>query len=178
MSAVFPQELFDTIIDRHFHDRHTLATCSLVCKAWLPASRYHLFHTIKLGDENWNTFLDLLQHQRSIAPNMNKFIPFASPECGRGDDESSSHLLQFPPSSAFHAVQVLELDGSQFTGSFSRFAHLISSFPSITLLHMDPSSLLPFPYPSNPTPSCFRNRLPSRAKASLPFPRDRHRGEL
>ena len=123
-----PQELIDTVIDYHFHDRPTLVTCSLVCKAWLPSSRYHLFHTVKLGDENWNTFLDFLQDQAFILPNKNKFTPIASLK-NRGDD--NYRLLQILPSSAFYAVHVLEVDGSQFAGPSSRLAHLISSFPQL-----------------------------------------------
>jgi hypothetical protein len=38
-----PPELTDDIINHLRSDREALAMCSLVCKAWLPASRYHLF---------------------------------------------------------------------------------------------------------------------------------------
>ena len=113
MNSLFPQELINTIIDYHFHDQPTLAACGLVCKAWLPASRYHLFHTLKLVDENWDTFLDLIQIYHARVPST--IVPNAN---------NQSHLL--------HAVRVLNADGSQFTGSsFSQLAHLISSFPHL-----------------------------------------------
>lgn len=38
-----PTELHDIIIDYLHDDRHTLAACALVCKAWLHTSRHHLF---------------------------------------------------------------------------------------------------------------------------------------
>ncbi|KAH9933315.1 uncharacterized protein B0H18DRAFT_1101996 [Fomitopsis serialis] len=43
-----PPELFDAIIDHLHDDRHTLATCALVCRGWLPASRMHNFHELSI----------------------------------------------------------------------------------------------------------------------------------
>ncbi|RDB27750.1 hypothetical protein Hypma_003197 [Hypsizygus marmoreus] len=46
--ATFPQELIDNVID-HFHDdTPTLRLCSVVCRAWLPSCRAHLFHRVSL----------------------------------------------------------------------------------------------------------------------------------
>ncbi|KAJ7586365.1 hypothetical protein C8J56DRAFT_944451 [Mycena floridula] len=42
-----PQELVDHIID-HLHGDPSLLSCSLVCRAWLPSSRLHLFAKICL----------------------------------------------------------------------------------------------------------------------------------
>ncbi|GLB34618.1 putative CNH-domain-containing protein [Lyophyllum shimeji] len=43
LSARIPQELFERIID-HLHDEiPALLACCVVCRAWVPASRYHLF---------------------------------------------------------------------------------------------------------------------------------------
>ncbi|KAF7303658.1 hypothetical protein MIND_00595200 [Mycena indigotica] len=42
-----PQELIDTIID-YIDDMATLKACSLVCWAFVPASRTHIFHTVCL----------------------------------------------------------------------------------------------------------------------------------
>jgi hypothetical protein len=53
--TVFPQrprlppELVDIIIDLLHTDQKTLATCALVCKSWVPASRHHLFLEITLS---------------------------------------------------------------------------------------------------------------------------------
>lgn len=43
LSDNIPQEIFERFIDHLHEDTHTLSTCSIVCQAWLPASRYHLF---------------------------------------------------------------------------------------------------------------------------------------
>lgn len=43
-----PQELVDHIIDHLNDDLVSLRKCALVCQAWLPASRYHLFAKVSL----------------------------------------------------------------------------------------------------------------------------------
>ncbi|KAH0583500.1 hypothetical protein H2248_009127 [Termitomyces sp. 'cryptogamus'] len=43
LSQEIPQELYERIIDHLHNDIMSLLACSLVCRAWVPASRYHLF---------------------------------------------------------------------------------------------------------------------------------------
>ncbi|KAJ7877013.1 hypothetical protein B0H13DRAFT_2195037, partial [Mycena leptocephala] len=43
-----PQELTDKIIDGLHDDMPSLRDCSLVCWAWVPATRFHLFSDITL----------------------------------------------------------------------------------------------------------------------------------
>ncbi|KAK0184764.1 hypothetical protein F5146DRAFT_1168735 [Armillaria mellea] len=38
----------------------TLASCSLVCRAWLPRSRFHLFSSVRLRLDNYASFLPLI----------------------------------------------------------------------------------------------------------------------
>jgi hypothetical protein len=45
----FPLEVIEHIIDYFHNSRSNLRTCALVCKAWVAPSRYHLFHTVKVG---------------------------------------------------------------------------------------------------------------------------------
>lgn len=47
-----PQELTDDIIDHLHSDRSSLLNCSLVCKTWTPAARYHLFECTSLSLEH------------------------------------------------------------------------------------------------------------------------------
>ncbi|PBK79477.1 hypothetical protein ARMGADRAFT_884869, partial [Armillaria gallica] len=42
----FPPELFDRFIDFLHHDKQALKVCSLVCRTWIPASRFHLLGCI------------------------------------------------------------------------------------------------------------------------------------
>jgi hypothetical protein len=72
-----PQELVHQIIDdvaqmQQTGVTSTLVSCSLTCRAWLPRSRYHLFHNVSLADQrNSETILKLLKSKSrlgSIAP--------------------------------------------------------------------------------------------------------------
>ena len=49
----------DHILNYLVYDRESLKTCSLVCRAWLPSSRYHLFSDILLTNKTWPNFLSL-----------------------------------------------------------------------------------------------------------------------
>jgi hypothetical protein len=60
-----PAEIIDSIIDFLHSDIHALGMCSLVCKSWLPASRYHLFHVVTIGAHNSNKFQQLLRYRPS-----------------------------------------------------------------------------------------------------------------
>ena len=61
-----PAELTDRVIDHLHSDKLALATCSLVCKTWLPASRYHFFQTtIRLTKRNIHSLVDLLNSPAS-----------------------------------------------------------------------------------------------------------------
>ncbi|KAI0634011.1 hypothetical protein C8Q77DRAFT_720450 [Trametes polyzona] len=49
MSSVFPQELYDSVIDATRRDISTLKQCALTCRAWLPRSRYNLYFAPVIG---------------------------------------------------------------------------------------------------------------------------------
>ncbi|KAG6816434.1 hypothetical protein H0H87_006096 [Tephrocybe sp. NHM501043] len=56
-----PQEVIEIIIERiASFDVPTLRACSLVCKSWLPISRWHLIPAVSLGSKNIRSFLRLL----------------------------------------------------------------------------------------------------------------------
>ncbi|KAJ7580038.1 hypothetical protein C8J56DRAFT_957475 [Mycena floridula] len=49
---MFPAEIWDSIIDFGHNDTRFLAICGLVCRNWLPSSRYHLFRTVHITEMN------------------------------------------------------------------------------------------------------------------------------
>lgn len=55
-----PSELIDKMIWYIHDDQLTLRSCSLVCKAWIPLSRQHLFHSILLDHSNVAEFIAIL----------------------------------------------------------------------------------------------------------------------
>ncbi|KAM5530632.1 hypothetical protein V8D89_015701 [Ganoderma adspersum] len=63
-----PIELFELVIDC-LHDEKTLHSTSLVCKAWLPRSRFNLFRSIELNlPRHLDGLIDLLASTPEIAP--------------------------------------------------------------------------------------------------------------
>ncbi|KAF8067770.1 hypothetical protein FPV67DRAFT_1669653 [Lyophyllum atratum] len=66
ISRRIPSEVFDIIIEKIARfDVPTLRVCSLVCKAWIPVSRYHLIPAVSLGPKNVKSFLRLLNSPHS-----------------------------------------------------------------------------------------------------------------
>ncbi|KAJ7687837.1 hypothetical protein B0H17DRAFT_1332300 [Mycena rosella] len=50
--AQLPCELCDFIVDYLHADRAALGCCALVCRAWVPASRFHLFERVSLSKKD------------------------------------------------------------------------------------------------------------------------------
>ncbi|KAJ7127939.1 hypothetical protein C8R44DRAFT_779047 [Mycena epipterygia] len=50
--AALPRELCDLVVDYLHAERVTLGSCALVCRAWVPASRFHLFERISLSQKD------------------------------------------------------------------------------------------------------------------------------
>lgn len=62
-----PPEITDRILDLLYNDHATLRSCSLVCKEWLPSSRFHIFDTLELPDlSTQHKFADLLESTPEI----------------------------------------------------------------------------------------------------------------
>ncbi|KAF8201293.1 hypothetical protein K438DRAFT_1717034 [Mycena galopus ATCC 62051] len=69
MAIEWPQELIDHVIDQLAVDADSLKSCSLVCRAWVPRCRSHLFKSCSLhtkdidrhGVHNILSFRDLLR---------------------------------------------------------------------------------------------------------------------
>ena len=64
-SPEFPQELCNHIFETLRNDSLSLKQCSLVCKAWLYASRTHLFRRVILTPNNIDPFKYLIIDSRS-----------------------------------------------------------------------------------------------------------------
>ncbi|KAJ7586397.1 hypothetical protein C8J56DRAFT_104353 [Mycena floridula] len=61
----FPQEICEHCINFCHDSQQSLLACSLVCRAWLPASRLHLFQTVFLHESQDRTdkFLSLIRSE-------------------------------------------------------------------------------------------------------------------
>lgn len=65
MLAELPSEVVDVLVG-HIDDSQTLCSCSLTCRRWLPASRFHLFRTVSITSR---TSYDILVRVRD-APHI------------------------------------------------------------------------------------------------------------
>lgn len=66
-----PPELTDTIIDHLHDDKPSLSACGMTSRAWIPASRFHLFSGITVTPKTAAPLLTLLESRSSpssIAP--------------------------------------------------------------------------------------------------------------
>jgi hypothetical protein len=138
-------EIFDIIIDHLHNDKRALATCSLVCKAWLPSSRYHLFFAVQIFDtRNMTRFLlDLDSPLSTIDPFIRSLT---LREC--------DYLQRFWVLDVFHAAPTSGIDHrtislSRLTGlrmlklkyfhfnHFGELVDLICSFRSLKEISLD-----------------------------------------
>ena len=71
-SGNLPVELISEILRHLHHHEMTLRSCSLVCSAWTPLSRYHLFYRIYLNHSNASAFVALLQSDSG--PSIGAFV--------------------------------------------------------------------------------------------------------
>ncbi|KAK0431289.1 hypothetical protein EV421DRAFT_1854452 [Armillaria borealis] len=115
----FPPELFDRFIDFLHHDNEALKACSLVCRAWIPATRFHLFE--------WLSF-DIV---RSIHAG------------NKGSYEDKVKLLDSSFCTLFKHVRKIHIDGSMPDGYpipipswLQPLGKYLNRFTSITVLHL------------------------------------------
>lgn len=69
-----PPELCDRIIDYLFCDRCALSACALTCRAWLPASRLHLFRHVRLQASTIPSLLCVLMETPAIGAYVEDLI--------------------------------------------------------------------------------------------------------
>ncbi|KAJ7366326.1 hypothetical protein DFH08DRAFT_1003102 [Mycena albidolilacea] len=108
-----PQELTDYILDCLHDDKPSLWQCSLVCWAWVPATRFHLFSDIALR-RTWKWLM------------YPQFLPFL--------DMLATDSCTFAPFVAQLTLEDLDRAPGAFTPAFSTLARL-TSVSSLTFDH-------------------------------------------
>ncbi|KAK0202157.1 hypothetical protein DFS33DRAFT_1056753 [Desarmillaria ectypa] len=58
---MLPTELCHLVIDYLHDSKPSLLACSLVCRAWVPESRFHLFHKVMLYRDTADPFFQLFE---------------------------------------------------------------------------------------------------------------------
>jgi hypothetical protein len=131
-----PTELTDIIVDFLHDDEESLANCSLVCKAWLPAARYHIFKELLLHPWNVGAFTNLITHSSAtVVPHIHNLVidqvKFRNWHIGLFD----AMFLRWP---LFDFVRRLELRNSRWYGYRARsFDGLVYAFQSVTDVRFD-----------------------------------------
>lgn len=67
MADTLPAEVNDRIIDFLYDDVRSLSACSLTCRSWLPAARYHRWANTRLRAFRVPRFIELLVGSPSLA---------------------------------------------------------------------------------------------------------------
>jgi hypothetical protein len=83
-----PQEMVDKFIDHLYDNRSALKSCALVCRAWVPSSRYHLFSSLSFSPLSYGpSFPHLIGHLDhplcTFASSIRKLFIIASTDGGR-----------------------------------------------------------------------------------------------
>jgi hypothetical protein len=91
--ATLPPELFDIIIGHTQDDINELATCGLVCRSWLAASRHYIFtgKPVSLRPGNVLAFIQLVIHPSStILPYIQSLELLSTNSVRRGSSDSET----------------------------------------------------------------------------------------
>ncbi|KAJ7510928.1 hypothetical protein B0H11DRAFT_1035365 [Mycena galericulata] len=141
LSAKFPSELHDYIIDHLHNDRRSLCVCSLVCGAWYAPSVYHLFRNaaiIRVDERKFLPFCHLLSTQR-----LNAYIGRLDLESHNIDDRFDSRVdvaFQFNDHlgrlTGLTRLKYLRLYYHHDSISPSFFSALAENFSSVTDLEL------------------------------------------
>ncbi|KAF8530692.1 hypothetical protein JB92DRAFT_2782395, partial [Gautieria morchelliformis] len=68
MKYILPGELIDQVIDHLHDDSPSLRACCITCRAWVPSSRFHIFHDIVLPAKRADALALILETSPHIAP--------------------------------------------------------------------------------------------------------------
>lgn len=181
-----PLEIIALIIEHAQRDRQVLASCSLVCTAWLPFARHHLFSKIMLNIENVSSFIDLVSSSPSALPPFIKRIDIrdnrenakwlANTQLVSGLKCLAEHVTSLSITSdfetplsnytlvtfrSFERLVELKLTECVF-GKFSDVQEFICSFPALQMLSLEAE--WPEPSPHHPSASVT---LPWRPSPTL-----------
>src|SRR5271170_2648382 len=133
-----PAELTDRVIDHLHSDRLTLARCSLVCKTWLPASRYHLFNTaIRLTKSNINSFVELLDSPTSTFFGHALNVCISVPPINVGEYRSGSGMFDTLSHHLFRLkIKSLKLEWMRWDIEGEKHEKLFEYFSKIPTLEL------------------------------------------
>ena len=121
------------IIDYLHYDKCALGRCGLVCRFWLPSSRFHLFSTIYLKHRKIDTAINVLCSPNStIPPYVRRVTIYGGKEDGRG---MNKWLRRLPPLSSVDSLSLFSIHwDAQMFGAMEK---LFPFFRNLKTLQLD-----------------------------------------
>jgi hypothetical protein len=131
MALITPQELVEMIIDYLHDDKRALGTCGLVCRFWLPSSRFHLFSNIFLNPWNMDKALAVLCTPDSFIPPYVRCVGIVG---GEDMKQIFKSLQQLPPLSAVKSLSLCHIHWDSQT--FLLLDKVFPFFPNLKTLRL------------------------------------------
>ena len=129
-SLELPQELCDRIFETLRNDSLSLKHCSLVCKAWLHATRTHLFRRVILTPKNIDPFTYLIIDSRSTVHPYVRNLKLT-----RIDYLNKLIISNFSPT-----LTHLHMHDTTFN-TFADILDIVCSFPYLQTIALDESTV-------------------------------------
>jgi hypothetical protein len=135
-------------VDECQHDRETLTACSLVCRGWVPRSRYHLFKRVVLDATRISRTLQFLEILQSSLGTVAPFIthlcviyynqtPLMSRPCTQGPDHDSERRSAILKNLiALTSLTLTSPYGTMTTLTSENHSKFLSCFKNITVLNI------------------------------------------
>ncbi|KAJ6548121.1 hypothetical protein DFH09DRAFT_1169827 [Mycena vulgaris] len=120
MQPRIPSETNDIIIDHLHDDVSTLRQCSLVCKDWLPAVRFHIFSVVHLSLYNIDQMLEVVFYPGSPIPQCIRDLHIIDGQGREFDPKWVNEKLSLVTLSSMTCISCLSLeqvDCSGFSGA-------------------------------------------------------------
>lgn len=134
---VLSQEILDTVIGIFGDDKKTLCSLALVCKAWLPRSRHHIFKKMYISPLTMGACLGLMRYASFPLCDLVRHLVFSEKEWQHVTAESIMDSAD-----GFESFRsVVRLEVSFIADDFRRlkpstWTSFSSAFPALTSLHL------------------------------------------
>ncbi|KAJ6481254.1 hypothetical protein C8R47DRAFT_1135169 [Mycena vitilis] len=159
MARNLPQEMVDLVVGEFQRDDlvglRNVAACGLVCREWLPSSRYRLFADVALDDRTVRSFLDIADKSLFSISSSIRSLGLSFSGEGLGLDECLRRLGPLPLVESLRITMgqdVLDRNSRLLEKTFPKIStlvflnfplelhsvlHVASSFPSLESLALD-----------------------------------------
>ncbi|KAJ7590178.1 hypothetical protein C8J56DRAFT_1163812 [Mycena floridula] len=132
-----PFETSDVIIDHLHDDVPALKQCALVCKNWLPATRFHLFSVVHLSLYSIDQMLETIFHPDSHIPQYIQALHIIESQGREFDPTWVNDKLSLVPLTSMTDISFLSLTQVNFSGISSlAMAALVNIMPRVTELEL------------------------------------------